>query len=124
MTLASSEQLLLDRVFAAVDAMDTERFLDCIAQQGSFRFGSSPAAIGHDNIRAAVNGFFATISGLRHVLHKSVVTGSTIMCEGEVTYTRQDGTSITLPFVDVFEMQDKLISEYKIYMDIAPLYAQ
>ena len=40
-----------------------------------------------------------------------------------MTYTRLDGSEITLPFTDVFEYRDELIAHYKIYMDIGPLYA-
>jgi hypothetical protein len=32
-------------------------------------------------------------------------------------------TEITLPFTDVFEYEGGLISQYKIYIDINPLYA-
>ena len=49
--------------------------------------------------------------------------GSTQFIEGEVTYTRLDGTEITLPFADVFEYSGQRIRHYKIYMDINPLYA-
>ena len=45
-----------------------------------------------------------------------------VICEGETTYTRHDGTQITLPFANVFELEGELISTYKIYADIGPLY--
>jgi hypothetical protein len=57
-------------------------------------------------------------------VHKTLASGSTLVCEGEVTYRRQDDTEITLPFTDVFEYTDDLIAHYKIYIDIGPLYAQ
>jgi hypothetical protein len=31
---------------------------------------------------------------------------------------------LTLPFTNVFELDGELISHYKIYIDIAPLYAE
>lgn len=128
MTLTASDRSLLDTVFAAIDAKDTDRFLSCISRQASFRFGSASPVSGHDAIRDAVGGFFDTVAGLSHVLLKSAAigstTGPTLICEGEVTYTRHDETRITLPFVDVFETRDGLISDYKIYMDITPLYTE
>jgi hypothetical protein len=36
--------------------------------------------------------------------------------------TRHDATEIALPFINVFEFDGDLISGYKIYMDIGPLY--
>jgi len=40
-----------------------------------------------------------------------------------VTYTRHDGTNLTLPFVNVFAMRGDLIQDYLIYIDATPLYA-
>ncbi len=123
MTMDESAQELVEKLFTAIDEKDIHQFLQCIAADGSFRFGSAPVVVGHDAIRAAVGGFFDSIAGLKHVLKQTVVSGSTLICEGEVTYTRLDSSMITLPFVNIFEISGGLIAEYKIYIDIAPLYA-
>ena len=52
-----------------------------------------------------------------------LVAGDTLFLEGEVTYTRHDGGQIAIPFVDVFEYEGEKIAEYKIYIDVGPLYA-
>ena len=118
-----STQELVDKLFRAIDEKDIHQFLHCIATDGNFRFGSAPEVVGHDAIGEAVGGFFDSIAGLKHVLKHTVVSGSTLICEGEVTYTRLDNSMITLPFANIFEVSGGLISEYKIYIDIAPLYA-
>ena len=123
MSLHPEQQDRINGLFAAIDAMDIDRFLACLTTDASFRFGSSPAATGHDEIRAAVGGFFETIGGLSHAISAAFSSDETLVCEGEVTYTRHDGSTITLPFADVFEYDDNLIADYKIYMDIGPLYA-
>lgn len=110
-------------LFAAIDAKDTERFLGYLAETARFRFGSAPAVEGRDAIRDAVDAFFASIASLEHSVAATATAGSTVFTEGDVTYTRHDGSMITLPFADVFEMQDGRIADYKIYMDIGPLYA-
>ncbi len=115
---------LANRLLAAVDRKDTEQFLSCIAPDAAFRFGSAPAVAGHDAIGAAVGGFFESIASLSHELNQTISSGSALVCEGDVTYTRHDGSEITLPFVNVFELADGLVAEYKIYIDIGPLYAQ
>jgi ketosteroid isomerase-like protein len=114
----------LDRLFAAIDAKDTEAFLSYLTKDAVFRFGSAPESSGHDAIRDGVNGFFASIAGSRHAIRKVINSDSTLVCEAEVTYKRQNGTEITLPFTNVFELDGELISHYKIYIDIAPLYAE
>ena len=110
-------------VFAAIDRQDTAAFVGFLTDDAVFRFGSAPPVQGRDAIFAAVDGFFGTIAGLSHTVNKTLVQGSTQVCEGEVTYARLDSTEITLPFTDVFEYDGDKIAHYKIYMDISPLYA-
>lgn len=114
----------LDELFAAIDAKDTQRFLEFLAPDATFRFGSAPAVQGHEAIAAAVDGFFASIASLRHELSRTVTTGSTVVCEGVSAYTRHDGNEIALPFCNVFETGDGAINDYRIYIDIAPLFAE
>jgi len=111
------------KLFASIDAMDTESFLGFIAPDATFRFGSSPAVKGHAEIRASVEGFFASFAALKHDLQRLVADGNAVVCEGEVTYTRHDGSNIKLPFVNVFEVNNGLITLYRIYIDIGPLFA-
>ena len=113
-----------DGLFAAIDRNDATAFVGYLADDAVFRFGSAPAVHGRDEIRVAVDGFFGTIAGCSHAVHKTISSGSTLVCEGEVTYTRHNGTEITLPFTDVFEYHGDRIAKYKIYMDVNPLYAE
>lgn len=114
---------ILAGLFAAIDAKNTEQFLDYLSESPRFRFGSAPAVEGRAAVRDAVQAFFDSIAGLEHSLSASASVGTTLFTEGDVTYTRHDGSTITLPFADVFELRDGRIADYKIYMDIGPLYA-
>ena len=122
MTDVDSRFARLDDLFTAIDAKDTERFLGFLTDEASFRFGSAPAVQGKEAIHSAVDGFFSSIASLGHELVRSVAEDDVVVCEGAVTYTRHDATTITLPFVNVFEFDGQLISNYKIYMDVGPLY--
>lgn len=113
-----------DKLFVSIDAMDTESFIGFIADDCTFRFGSSPAVTGRDGIRASVDDFFSMFAALRHELHRVVADSSGIVCEGEVTYTRHDGRQITLPFCNVFEAEGGQISLYRIYIDMGPVFAE
>lgn len=110
-------------LFAAIDAKDGAAFVAYLTENAIFRFGSAPPVQGRDAIQAAVEGFFATIAGCSHSVDNKLRQGTTVVCEGIVTYTRHDGSEIELPFTDVFEYEGILIAHYKIYMDVAPLYA-
>ena len=121
--LTEAEQSTLRNLFAAIDEKDTTAFVAFLTEDARFRFGSAPAATGRDAISAAVDGFFQSIAGLRHRIDLTLREGDTLVCEGQVTYTRHDGSELALPFANVFAMDDGRIADYKIYMDIGPLYA-
>ena len=111
-------------LFAAIDAQDAASFVSFLTEDAVFRFGSAPPVQGREQIRAAVDAFFATIAGCRHTISNSLRSGSTLVCEGDVAYQRHDGTEVSVPFADVFEYKGDLIAHYKIYLDISPLYAK
>lgn len=123
MSANPAQRALLDGLFNAIDARDADRFVSFLTSDATFRFGSAAAVQGREPIAKAVGGFFADIAGLRHSVHTVIAENSTLVCEGDVTYTRHDGSQVTLPFADVFEITDDRIADYKIYMDINPLYA-
>jgi limonene-1,2-epoxide hydrolase len=124
MTVDEATHRLLDDLFASIDEKNVKRFLRFLTDDATFRFGSAEPVNGHAEIREAVEGFFATITGSKHVLGTIIADGGTLVCEGEVTYTRHDGTEITLPFANIFEFEGDVIAHYKIYADAAPLYAE
>jgi ketosteroid isomerase-like protein len=111
-------------LFAAIDARDGAGFVSYLTEDAVFRFGSAPPVQGRNAIQAAVEGFFTTIAGCSHTITNTLNQGDMIVCEGDVTYTRHDGSKITLPFTDVLEYEGDLIAHYKIYMDVSPLYAK
>jgi ketosteroid isomerase-like protein len=106
-------------LFTAIDSKDTAAFVAYLTDDATFRFGSAPAVHGAAAIGAAVGGFFESIRSSTNVLE----SGPTVVCEGEVTYRRLDDKQITLPFADVLDRQGDRICGYKIYIDIAPLFA-
>jgi hypothetical protein len=110
-------------LLASIDGKDTGKFLSYLAEDGEFVFGNAPAAVGHANIGAAVSGFFGMIQRSQHRLLTTWEGPASAVGEGLVTYTRLDGSTITLPFVDVFHFRGDRIGRYQIYMDVNPLFA-
>ena len=122
MSAADFPRARLDDLFAAIDSNDGSAFGAFLTEDARFRFGSAPAIDGRSSIVAGVDAFFDSIGGCRHRVDKVLSDADTLVCEGEVSYTRLDGTTVSVPFVDVFELDGALIRDYKIYIDIGPLY--
>jgi ketosteroid isomerase-like protein len=110
-------------LFQAIDAMDANAFVSFLSQDAAFRFGNGPEVRGREAIREAVAGFFGTIAGLEHRLLGTWAHPDTVICRGEVTYTRKDGSDVTLPFADIFGVREGEIRHYQIYMDLSPLFS-
>jgi limonene-1,2-epoxide hydrolase len=112
------------RLLAVIDARDADGFVAFLTPDAEFRFGNAPAVHGREAIRAAVAGFFTVIGGCRHRLIDAWNGPGTAVCEGEVTYTRLDGSTVTIPFVNVFELEGERVASYRIYIDNAPLFSK
>ena len=113
----------LKAIFETVDRMDAQGFANYFTEDGLFTFGNAPTVKGRSEITTAVEGFFASIKGLEHRLLETWSVPGVDIVEVEVTYTRHDGSTVDLTAACVFRGNDDLISDYRIYMDINPLYA-
>jgi ketosteroid isomerase-like protein len=127
-TAAAAQTFLPDRawwerLFAVVDAGDAAAFIDLLTPDARFRFGNAPAIVGSDAIRSAVAGFFAAIASSRHELLDIWNGASTAVCEGMVTYRRHDGSTLSIPFANVFELKGDKIAAYRIYIDNSSLFS-
>jgi hypothetical protein len=116
-------------LFRAVDAMDASTFAKAFAEDGTFRFGNSEPVVGREQVEQNVSGFFSMIGGLSHdiigVWSGTWEGGEVKSVEAEVTYTRQDGTRTQpLPVTSTLRIEGDQIKAYRIFMDVAPLFAQ
>jgi ketosteroid isomerase-like protein len=110
-------------LFAAIDRQDAEAFAGFLTEDARFVFGNLPPVAGRAAIRDFVAGFFASIRAVSHDVPDNWQAGDAVICRGQVTYTRHDGSILTVPFADVFLMAGDKVRDYRIYMDASALYA-
>ena len=110
-------------LFATIDGKRTQEFAEFLTHDGEFRFGSQPAVHGQANVAAYVDAFFGMIGGSKHELLRTWDADDSTVCEGLVTYTRLDGSQVTIPFVNVFYLSGDKVARYLIYIDNGPLFA-
>jgi ketosteroid isomerase-like protein len=112
-----------ERLFATVDSGDASGFVQFLTPDAQFRFGNAPVIVGETAIGVAVAGFFAAITSSRHRLLRTWNGAASAACEGEVTYTRHDGSVVSFPFANAFEFRGQKIAAYRIYIDNSSLFA-
>jgi ketosteroid isomerase-like protein len=111
------------RLFQAIDNKDTEAFAAFLAADVQFRFGNADPVHGKAAVRTAVNAFFDSVKGMRHVLDKVWEIDGQVICHGTVTYTRHDSTTLSVPFANILTLRDELVAQYLIFVDVSALYA-
>jgi len=65
----------------------------------------------------------ALIAGIKHHVLDVWAIDDVIVSRLDVTYTRHDGSTLTVPGVTIWGMRDRQIDDYRIYVDVAPLFA-
>jgi hypothetical protein len=110
-------------LFEDIDSMEPDRFAGHLAENVRFRFGNADPVIGRDAVRDVWAGFCETIDGVRHDLVDQWDTGTATIAEADATYTRKDGSTVTVPVVTIYRGED-LIDDYRIFIDVAPLFAE
>lgn len=113
----------IHKLFKTIDAMDANGFVSYLTERAQLRFGNGPLVTGREKIRETIVGFFSSIRALKHVILATWTHSDVVILHGEVTYTRKDGSQITIPFMNLFRMKGDLIDQYLVYVDLSPLYS-
>jgi ketosteroid isomerase-like protein len=115
---------LTQRIFQTIDTMQPDSIAAMYAEDARLVFGNAEPLVGRTAITAGIEGFFATINGLRHrVVNDWHVRADTI-AEAEVTYRRIDDEHVSVPVVSIWHTgDDGLITDYRVFFDLAPVYA-
>ena len=80
--------------------------------------------LGEGGYVPANTAFMETIAALRHRIVDSWAIDDTTIAVTEVTYTRLDTREVTLPAVTIWRVrEDGLIVEFRVVLDLAPVYA-
>lgn len=114
----------LGRFTEAIDTRDLDRLLAFFTPDAEFTYGNNPAMVGHDGIRAGIGAFFAGIRAISHeVVGGHSPAPSVVVAEFRTTYTRLDGVPVTLPGAGVLELDGDRVRLYRVYADVAPVFA-
>jgi ketosteroid isomerase-like protein len=111
-------------LFEDIDSMEPDRFAQHLAEDVSMRFGNAEPIHGRQAARDTWAGFCEGLDGVSHTLVAEWRSDEGTVAEAEVTYTRKDGSTVTVPVATIYRERDGQIHDYRIFIDLAPLFAQ
>jgi limonene-1,2-epoxide hydrolase len=107
---------------AALDAGDAARLAAMVTDDVYLRLGSQEPILSKEAFIASVEASVASIAGTRHEILAAWDVGAAVVLEMTVHYRRHDGSEIALPCCNIFRFSGGRIADYRMYMDIAPVY--
>ncbi|WP_422378716.1 nuclear transport factor 2 family protein [Roseibium sp.] len=112
---------LIAGLYQAVDALDAEGVGSFVTDDVLFRLGNFDQLQGRQQVIDANAAFFSTISAMQHTISGIWSDGNTVICSGEVHYTRKDTSTLSVPFATVLTLTDSRIADYRVFVDVSPL---
>ncbi len=115
---------LYPAMFEDIDRMDAAAWATWLTDDARFRFGNGDETTTRDGARAGLAAFYSLIDGVSHRMLDHWEHGPTTIVRSDVTYTRKDGATVTVPIVTIYhECDGGKIDDYRVYGDVAPVFA-
>jgi ketosteroid isomerase-like protein len=119
-----SPETRVRELFATTDAKDIAANATHVTDDVELRFGNNDPVVGKDAYIAMSEEFYASLASLRHEIHSLwTVDDDIVITEMTVHYERLDGQRLSLPCANIFRLRDGLIADYRIFMDINPVFS-
>lgn len=110
-------------LFRVIDAMDSDQFVDYLSDEAVFVYGSGNPVTGKENIKNFLGAFYGNLIGIEHLITGVWEIGESTFVQTRCTYDLKDGREITIPAMNLFNMEGDLIRDYLIYADPTPMQA-
>lgn len=113
--------------YRAVDSTDEAGFADAFTEKGHLTWGNQDMIKGAEGIEEYIGTFFDSIDTLDHTfsgiwLSEGIEAADDILTlEADVTYTRHDGSRVTVPATTIIERDEEKAKAARIYVDLSPL---
>ena len=125
-TDTTSRESMIRTMFAASDSGDTEAMLGFLTDDVVLVFGNADAVHGKAAVDALSRQVKSRLSSVRHEIHdiwQANEDAHVFIARMTVHYSRLDGAVVSLPCCNIFRMRADLIAEYRVYMDVNPVFA-
>ncbi len=109
-------------LFNAIDNCDSQAMVQYLDENANFKFANMPVVTGRKNIFEFLEGFFKSIKAISHKNLEVWELDGIKFVNGTVTYTRHDGSTLTVDYSNTFKMKGEKILDYHIFVDNSELY--
>jgi ketosteroid isomerase-like protein len=126
MTDTQSRAGMIRTMFAASDSGNIDGMLSFLTDDVLLFFGNGGAVRGKAAVKAQARQVTSRLKGVRHEIHGIWQVGDNadvVIAQMTVHYTRLDASTVSLPCCNIFRLSGDLIADYRIYMDISPVFA-
>jgi limonene-1,2-epoxide hydrolase len=113
-------------MFSALDNRDSDTVIGHLTDDVVVHLGNADPIQGGEAFIALFDQVLSALQGLRHEIHdvwRAAEDPDVVIARMTVHYTRLDGVLISVPCCNVFRLTDGLIGEYRVYVDISPVFA-
>ncbi|NND69882.1 MAG: SnoaL-like domain-containing protein [Halioglobus sp.] len=115
----SANAQIIDSFMAAWNAMDVDAVMDHFTEDAAYaNIPMGPPHVGKEAIRAFIDGFMATTTGIDFIVHRQVDDGSGVVMNERTDKLVMDGRTVELPVMGVFELSDGKIAGWRDYFDM------
>ncbi len=114
---------LVAQVQAADAALDVDAFVALLTPDVVFRIGNQPAIQGREAVRSAITQLFSLMKSIQHRTLGLWAEGDRVALQAEVTFTLTDGREVVLPYMNALRIANSQICDYRIHIDLQPLFA-
>lgn len=114
---------IIDRLFSTVERKDVDGYLACFTEDAEYKAGNFPAVYGHNGIREFAGGIIPYFNQVEHKVKNRWQNGDTIISEMDLVYHRKDGKVVTVPCVDIVQVENGKVKSLRAYLDATPAFA-
>jgi limonene-1,2-epoxide hydrolase len=114
---AHYEQLVRDFCEAWADA-DFDRVVASFTEDGVYHNIPVDPMVGHEAIRAMIDGFTAGLEIVEFKILEMLSRGSTVITERVDVFRKPDGGLVELPVMGIFEFEGDKIARWREYFDL------
>ena len=111
----------INNLYRDFDRLKPSEFVRHFADDATFAYGNGPVLRGPAQIEEMMNTLLSQIRSISHEVEDVVTDGSKYASQVRATFTRHNGTALTLPGCSIIERQVRGIVDYRVYIDSSEL---